>query len=100
MDANGNDVRRFVVNGTLKPNTVGAGGKVGTWVVFDGAWLDDLREYEERTCRDVHKEGFFECSSCNCTVQLMCDSDPTIFAGRAIIPNYCPNCGAKVVDDD
>ena len=40
----------------------------------------------ERTCRDVAIEGeWFECSKCGCVKQL-------------IHPNYCPNCGAKVVD--
>lgn len=54
---------------------------------------------ELKTCRDVHKESFFECSECGCVVQLMCDCDPTIFAGKAITPSYCPNCGAKVVSE-
>ena len=41
----------------------------------------------ERTCRDVAIEGeWFECSKCGCVKQL-------------IHPNYCPNCGCKVVGE-
>lgn len=39
------------------------------------------------TCRDIALEGeWFECSECRTVKQL-------------IHPNYCPNCGRKVVDE-
>ena len=45
----------------------------------------------ERTCRSIDptdSREFFICSNCN------------FGAGRVeFIPNYCPNCGAKVVDE-
>lgn len=40
----------------------------------------------ERTCRNVDDEfPFFECSECGCNA--------------VVVPNYCPNCGAKVVSE-
>lgn len=42
----------------------------------------------ERTCSDVAIEGeWFECSKCGCVKQL-------------IHPHYCPNCGAKVIEEE
>lgn len=39
------------------------------------------------TCHDVALEGeWFECSTCGCVRQLL-------------HPNFCPNCGRKVVDE-
>lgn len=39
------------------------------------------------TCHDIALEGeWFECSECRTVKQL-------------IHPKYCPNCGAKVVDE-
>lgn len=53
--------------------------------------------FKERTCESVNVNGYafrFECSSCgyvaivhNCEIRL--DE----------LPNYCPNCGAKVVSE-
>ena len=63
--------------------------------------LADLIEPEpERTCSDIAEGMRFECSECGCTVRLTCDDYPTITAYcLALVPNYCPNCGAKVVDE-
>ena len=53
--------------------------------------------FAERTCHQVNVNGYgfrFECSACgyvaivhNCEIRL--DE----------LPNYCPNCGAKVVSE-
>lgn len=58
--------------------------------------LADLIEpAPERTCRDAIPEkyeepikGYWECSECGCCCKIgYCDPS-----------NYCPNCGAKVVE--
>lgn len=81
------------------------GGAIEAW----NTRADDYRQaaeywqrmYEEafveRTCKSVNVNGYafrFECSLCgyvaivhNCEIRL--DE----------LPNYCPNCGAKVVDE-
>lgn len=52
-------------------------------VLVDGVWY-----VPERTCRDKAKSGpYFWCDSCN---QFVIYPSP---------PNYCPECGAKVVDE-
>ena len=50
--------------------------------------LADLIEPEERTCRNDSESGF-HCSAC-------AFGDFGGFHGHE--PNYCPNCGAKVVE--
>lgn len=67
---------------------------------FEDAAVDAwkrIKAYQERTCKTVNVNGYafrFECSLCgyvaivhNCEVRL--DE----------LPNYCPNCGAKVVSE-
>lgn len=48
----------------------------------------------ERTCRNTDDDcyAWFECSECGLHSKL------EIMSGGYGIPNYCPNCGAKVVD--
>lgn len=47
----------------------------------------------ERTCRNVDEEyPYFECSECGCNAVVG-------YGGSGPgLPNYCPNCGAKVVE--
>lgn len=68
------------------------------------ARLADLIEPEERTCRmklsdctDSLGQKMYRCSECGA---LMTD-DACFFEGEPDIDwfSYCPNCGAKVVDD-
>ena len=55
------------------------------------AWKE-IQEYKERTCKNVSDDlCWFECSSCKCT----CSVD--WWGGGLGEPNYCPNCGAKVL---
>lgn len=61
------------------------------------AW-QNIKAYKERTCnlfkrasfgfRDGVEFGIWECSACGCEI------DPKH------IPNYCPNCGARVTEVD
>lgn len=62
--------------------------------------LADLIEPEERTCRNMYEgavKGPFTCSACgeySKTWYHMGFGDM-----YADVPNFCPNCGAKVVHD-
>lgn len=48
-----------------------------------------------RTCEDVETDpNWFSCSKCGCTCNVDYWSDGL---GN---PNYCPNCGAKVIGGD
>ena len=66
-------------------------GEIGAYVSGENwqAIADELNARAERTCRSIDpidSREFFICSNCN------------FGAGRVeFIPNYCPNCGAKVV---
>lgn len=51
--------------------------------------------YQERTCKDVGEINFFRCSKCGCELMLVAGIWITLYAGEV---NYCPNCGAKVVE--
>lgn len=51
----------------------------------------------ERTCTDVEGGDFFRCSACGCEVMRVADGWKPLYMGEI---NYCPNCGARVVDDD
>ena len=54
----------------------------------------------ERTCHDVKPSlPFFKCDSCG--MEDMGGTELWIQDGfyRSQKPNYCPNCGAKVVDE-
>lgn len=79
----------------------------------DGAWyeaagvrrLADLIEPEERTCRNTAGKPFaghrmFSCSECGAYLEVDGGADANLFAGgERPMPHYCPNCGAKVVDE-
>lgn len=53
-----------------------------------GSGIERRRYVPERTCKDKAKSGpYFWCDSCN---QFIIYPSP---------PNYCPECGAKVVDE-
>ena len=53
----------------------------------------------ERTCRNKARYGNFKCDVCNAFLQLTdFDEEPMLTVnGVGHTPNYCPNCGAKVV---
>ena len=56
--------------------------------------LADLIEPEERTCRD-DGVGVFRCTRCGAFVKRGAVMDCT-----GVIPlRFCPNCGAKVVEE-
>lgn len=64
--------------------------------------LDELADLIDRpTCRNV--SGFkdtFECSECRCKVELIaevCNEYGEPF-GVPLMPSWCPNCGAEVVE--
>lgn len=53
----------------------------------------------ERTCRNAFRGREFECSECGTTWHLLSRGDALAEWGHVRDPNYCPNCGAKVVDE-
>ena len=57
----------------------------------------DLMGYDMggRTCYNVSKTGKFKCSECGFLIAAITFPDGTKADPS---PNYCPNCGAKVVD--
>lgn len=54
------------------------------------------------TCHDIDKGFTFHCSKCGCELDLEDkEGEPTMwFGGIAQIPNYCPWCGAEVINGD
>ena len=58
---------------------------------------------KERTCRDDGDPSDFCCSECGARMFTEVNDAYTMIAndGQTIIkhPNYCPNCGAKVVGE-
>lgn len=52
-----------------------------------------IKAYQERTCRNTDDDcdAWFKCSECGLHSKL------EIMSGGYGIPNYCPNCGAKVI---
>lgn len=64
--------------------------------------LADLIELEpERTCKNI-TDGYvpFHCSECDCVTLYDEVRETGIMAEMGMLdaPNYCPNCGAKVVE--
>lgn len=62
---------------------------VSNWVLRMPYTLADL--IERQTCRKVipsEMEGYVFCSNCGAEI------------GEYGVPNYCHNCGAKVINDD
>lgn len=63
----------------------------------NGEWLSEHVRYvkERGTCHnaDIGTEGYFKCSECSasCSVDWECSGWD--------VPRFCPNCGAKVVDE-
>lgn len=62
-------------------------------------YLADLIEPEERTCRNVSFDcGKLKCSACGKYTETWYHMG---FGDMyADVPNYCPNCGARVVKED
>ncbi len=64
------------------------------------ARLADLIEPDDRTCHDVSHFGEnFRCSECGVAVTVEYD-DSRLYVGELSDDfSYCPNCGAKVVEE-
>ena len=61
-------------------------GEVGGWEEAAADW----NRRAERTCRNLSSIGWkFTCSECHSSIR----------PGESNMPNYCPNCGAKVVSE-
>lgn len=60
--------------------------------------LADLIEPEERTCRDTWDGREFRCSACGAVSHVLTrdEAGDWRFVGA---PPFCPNCGAKVVEE-
>lgn len=58
---------------------------------------------KERTCENVGEETDFSCSECGARLYIEICGDYTMILedGKTLVtmPNYCPNCGAKVVSE-
>ena len=54
-----------------------------------------IKAYQERTCRNTDDDcdAWFKCSECGFHSKL------EIMSGGYGIPNYCPNCGSRVVGE-
>ena len=70
---------------------------------IEDAITGKLNSRAERTCENIDKypDYRFKCSECNCVLYYEdLDGEPWVFVdGVASVPNYCPNCGAKVVSE-
>lgn len=51
----------------------------------------------ERTCQDVEGGNFFRCSKCGCELMRFADGWKPLYMGEV---RYCPNCGARVVEEE
>lgn len=60
--------------------------------------LDDVWYVPERTCKDKGNIERFICSECGCRLDLQGQEwEPTMWRdGEAMVPSFCPNCGARV----
>ena len=62
--------------------------------------LADLVDWP--TCRNISGyQDTFECSECRCKVEIVGENGNEygdVFS-TPLMPHYCPNCGAKVLDD-
>jgi len=79
----------------------------------DDVWPDEIslsiddspmRAYvpDRVECRNKSRGAAFFCSECGCVLQLEgFYGDPTMTDrfGVAILPDFCPHCGRKVVDE-
>lgn len=63
--------------------------------------LNNAGWHKERTCRDTGSYDTFCCSACGAEVDTVDrEGEATIWTHGSIASdvNYCPNCGAKVVE--
>ena len=62
------------------------------WEKVTSVEIDWHTFVKQRTCKNSSDDScWFECSSCKCT----CSID--YLGGGLGLPNFCPNCGVKVV---
>lgn len=77
-------------------------GTIGSPCLSEAEAIAAWNTRVERTCENTDKypDYRFKCSECNCVLYYEdLDGEPWVFVdGVASVPNYCPNCGAKVVD--
>lgn len=79
---------------------VGVDGKFGHEV--ENETYAALADFIDRpTCHDVGDGLTFRCSKCGCEFDMFDrDGEPTTWIGDVPrLPNYCPNCGAEVIND-
>lgn len=58
----------------------------------------DLIDPQERTCINESASGkYFKCSECGAELMQITPGWVALVSGRV---NYCPNCGARVVDEE
>lgn len=67
------------------------------WAILDG---EAVAYFPERTCHNKARHGNFKCDACNAFLQLTdFDEEPMLTVdGVGYVPDYCPHCGAKVVE--
>lgn len=69
---------------------------------FEGVAGSLVNLIDRPTCRNVSGyKDVFECSECRCKVELItevCNEHDEPFH-VPLMPSFCPNCGAEVVDD-
>lgn len=58
-----------------------------------------IEHYFERTCHDTGECRWFCCSECGFGFSDIYVNKEREFGVDVSFPKYCPNCGAKVVDE-
>jgi hypothetical protein len=50
-------------------------------------------------CEDIGTTALFRCSACGCELCVEVYGSPVMWTrdGTAVVPRFCPNCGAEVV---
>lgn len=69
---------------------------------FDPYCVNELADLIDSTCEDVGSDSTFHCSKCGCELDIFdSEGEPTMWLSEvAQTPNYCPNCGSEVLDED
>ena len=74
------------------------------------AEVEDIKAWNtraEQTCHDVNEDDHdFTCSECGASMYILVNDCWTMIGRRGLCddvierPNYCPNCGARVLSDN